>query len=72
MMGRLTLEKERNLTDATKQMIEGQADLHPAYRSYLEQWGDWSDPFANMTGVQAKTSSKEAAAKTQMSATTTS
>ena len=44
MMGRLTLEQERHLTDTTKQMIEGQADLHPAYRSYLEQWGDGSEP----------------------------
>lgn len=71
MMGRITLEQERQLTDDTKQMIDGQADLHPAYRSYLEQWGDWSDPFANMTGVQAKTSSKDAAAKNQMSVKTT-
>ncbi len=48
MMGRLTLEQERHLTDATKQMIEGQADLHPAYRSYLEQWGDWSEPSSRL------------------------
>jgi len=63
MMGRLTLDQERHLTDATKQMIQSQADVHPAYRSYLEQWGEWSDPFANMTAVQAKSNSKEASSK---------
>lgn len=49
MMGRLTLEQERHLTDTTKQMIEGQADLHPAYRSYLEQWGDGSEPSSRLS-----------------------
>ena len=54
MMGRLTLEQEGHLTAATKQMLESQSELHPAYRSYLEQWGDWQDPFAKMSGVQTK------------------
>ena len=54
MMGRLTLEQEGHLTATTKQMLEGQSDLHPAYRSYLEKWGDWQDPFAKTSSVQTK------------------
>ena len=69
MMGRLTLEQERHLTDTTKQMLQSQADMHPAYRSYLEQWGDWQDPFANMTGVQSKSNSKDASTKAPVAAT---
>ena len=72
MMGRLTLEQERHLTDATKQMLEYQADSHPAYRSYLKQWGDWCDPFSNVTNVQAKSSSKETGAKAALAANGTS
>jgi 3'-5' exonuclease len=46
MMGRLTLENEKALIDTTKAHIESQADVHPAYRTYLDQWGDWADPFS--------------------------
>ena len=68
MMGRLTLEQERQLTDATKQMLEYQVDSHPAYRSYLEQWGDWCDPFSNSTSAQIKSSSKEANVQSALAA----
>lgn len=44
LMGRLTLDKERYLTDQTKAMLEQQSDKHPAYKTYLQQWGDWVDP----------------------------
>jgi 3'-5' exonuclease len=62
LMGKLTLEQEKSLTDAAKQLIQSQADSHPAYRSYLEQWGDWSDPFANLSGP-ARPAGKESATK---------
>lgn len=45
MMGRLTLEVEKQLIDSTKQLLESQVDQHPAYKTYLDQWGDWVDPF---------------------------
>ncbi len=68
MMGKLTLEQERSLTDSAKQMIQSQADLHPAYRSYLEQWGDWSDPFPTVSGVTPKTNTREPIAKPTIAA----
>jgi hypothetical protein len=45
VMGRLTLEQEGHLVESTKQMLESQCEKHPAYRAYLDQWGDWIDPF---------------------------
>ena len=63
MMGRLTLEQERELTDSTKLMLQSQSDVHPAYRSYLEQWGDWVDPFASLPVGQTKSAAKEATVK---------
>ena len=65
MMGRLTLEQERHVTETAKVMIESQSDLHPAYRSYLDQWGDWTDPFANMSSSSSKSAPKEIVAKAQ-------
>ena len=59
LMGKLTLEQERNLTIETKQLLQSQADVHPAYRSYLDQWGDWVDPFANMPTSTSKPIQKE-------------
>lgn len=47
LMGRLTIEQESLLTQSVRRMLESQMDLHPAYRVYLERWGDWVDPFTN-------------------------
>jgi predicted PolB exonuclease-like 3'-5' exonuclease len=46
MMGKITVDIERQLTDRAKQLIESQSSQHPAYRLYLERWGDWVNPFA--------------------------
>ena len=55
VMGRLTLEQEGHLVESTKQMLESQCEKHPAYRAYLDQWGDWIDPFS---GLSPSSSSK--------------
>lgn len=47
LMGRLTIEQERGHVEATKQLLQQQSDTHPAYKTYLEQWSDWVDPFVN-------------------------
>ncbi len=60
VMGRLTLEQEGHLVETTKKMLESQAEKHPAYRAYLDQWGDWSDPF---NGVVPSSLSKPVNAK---------
>ncbi len=46
MMGRLTLEGEHELVEKSKALLESQAGEHPAYQTYLEQWGDWENPWA--------------------------
>ncbi|MFO0913918.1 MAG: 3'-5' exonuclease [Pirellulales bacterium] len=45
MIGRLTLEKEQALIQKAKQWLtERQADI-AAYRTYLDAWGDWDNPW---------------------------
>lgn len=45
LMGGLSLDRERELTAKTKEMLEQQASQHPAYRSYLDAWKDWANPW---------------------------
>ena len=45
LTGKLTLEQEHERVSAAKEMLESQSAEHPAYRSYLEQWGDWENPW---------------------------
>ena len=44
LLGQLTLEDERQRVAETRSWIESRAEATPAYRSYLDRWGDWSDP----------------------------
>lgn len=44
LIGQLTLEQEQSLVAETKVWLEARAADSAAYRSYLERWGDWSDP----------------------------
>jgi predicted PolB exonuclease-like 3'-5' exonuclease len=46
LMGKLTLEQEHERVEQAKQLIESQASQHPAYQQYLEQWGDWINPWS--------------------------
>ena len=38
LLGQLTLEEEQDLMQLTRMFLEDQADDHPAYRHYLQQW----------------------------------
>ena len=38
LIGRLTLDDEQALVEQTKEMLEAQAEEHPAYQHYLESW----------------------------------
>jgi predicted PolB exonuclease-like 3'-5' exonuclease len=61
LMGRLTLEQELELVGSTKRMLESQSDSHPAYRAYLDQWGDWRNPFSTQpNGNPTRTGAKDA------------
>ncbi len=47
LMGKLTLQREHELVQQAKQLLESQAASHPAYQQYLEQWGDWHNPWSS-------------------------
>ncbi len=42
----MPLEAEQQLIAETKQWLESKADGSPAYRLYLDHWGDWPNPWA--------------------------
>ena len=54
MLGRLPLEREQALVASVKRWLEGRADGEPAYRRYLERWGDWTDPRRSAAGEPEK------------------
>ena len=45
LTGKLTLEKELRLVANTKEWIEQRVDECDAYRTYLDHWRDWHDPW---------------------------
>lgn len=45
LMGKLSIEQEQQLVQTARELLEAEADQHPAYRSYLDQWGDWENPW---------------------------
>jgi hypothetical protein len=55
-MGRLSLEKEQKIVARTKQWLEQRADEVPAYRGYLDDWGDWPNPWEATPKAQARES----------------
>ena len=44
MIGRLTLEDEQKLVAEARTWLEAQSVQTPAYRHYLDHWGDWHPP----------------------------
>lgn len=46
MLGRMSLAREQEVVAETKQWITDRADGVSAYRTYLDNWGDWLDPWA--------------------------
>ena len=47
LAGQLALEAEQQLIAETKQWLETKAEGSPAYRTYLDHWGDWVNPWAS-------------------------
>lgn len=45
LVGELTLDEEQGLIQSTRTWIIGQSQQVPAYREYLEHWGDWVNPW---------------------------
>jgi predicted PolB exonuclease-like 3'-5' exonuclease len=45
LAGRLSLDDEQTIVGQTKQWLIQRCDESAAYRRYLEQWGDWENPW---------------------------
>lgn len=45
LLGQLALEDEQKLVTEAKQWLMERVDAVPAYRLYLEHWGDWPNPW---------------------------
>ena len=45
LTGRLTLDREQELIEATRQWLEARSASVPAFQTYLSQWGDWQNPW---------------------------
>jgi len=45
LVGGLALDAEQELVSHTKAWLEERAEQNPAYRLYLEHWGDWPNPW---------------------------
>ena len=45
LMGRISLDREREIVTETKQWITDRADQVLAYRTYLDNWGNWQNPW---------------------------
>jgi predicted PolB exonuclease-like 3'-5' exonuclease len=44
VMGRINAEQEATLTEGAKNLLREQTDKHPAYKIYLERWGQLDPP----------------------------
>jgi predicted PolB exonuclease-like 3'-5' exonuclease len=55
MMGHLTLEQEQQLVMQTKEWIIERAEPGGAYELYLNNWGDWPNPWAEERPLQTAT-----------------
>ena len=47
ILGQLTLQQEHTVIGQTKTWLEQNAASQPAYRLYLEKWGDWENPWTS-------------------------
>jgi len=45
LVGKLPLDREQELVKNTRDWIEQQSETIPIYRQYLDNWGDWVNPY---------------------------
>ena len=45
LLGQLSLDEEQRIIGHTQQWLREKADQVEAYRTYLEHWGDWCNPW---------------------------
>jgi predicted PolB exonuclease-like 3'-5' exonuclease len=47
LLGELALDREQMLVQQTKQWLDEQAAALPVYRKYLDNWGNWDNPWSD-------------------------
>ena len=47
LIGWLTLDKEQELVEKTHNWLQKQASETPALQQYLDNWGNWHNPWAD-------------------------
>ena len=52
LSGQLALDAEQQIIAQTKQWLQQKADEVAAYRSYVEHWGDWGNPWLEQEDQQ--------------------
>jgi hypothetical protein len=45
LIGHLTLEQEHEIVLDTRRWIEERAEPGTAYKLYVDNWGDWQNPW---------------------------
>jgi len=45
LTGHLTLDAEQSIIAETKAWLQTRAETCPAYQAYLDNWGDWPNPW---------------------------
>jgi predicted PolB exonuclease-like 3'-5' exonuclease len=50
LLGRISLEREQELIETSRQWLEQRAASTPVYAMYLENWGRWENPWAGASG----------------------
>jgi len=53
LLGRVSLEREQKIVAATKQWLADRADEVSAFRTYLDNWGDWQTPWLDAMPEEA-------------------
>jgi len=49
MLGQLSLDQEQNIVAQTKEWLASRAEAAPAYQTYLDHWGNWTNPWIKET-----------------------
>jgi hypothetical protein len=54
LFGQLSIEREQQLVESTRNwLLERSAD-QPIYAAYLEQWGSWHNPWLNPESTESQ------------------
>ncbi len=52
LLGKLPLSREQELVSQAKQWLTERVDQTPAFRQYLENWGEWTNPWQDAEVIE--------------------